>query len=86
MTVAGASPWLDDESTVPRLVQVVIEPDGATMSCFYCRHTAPILAAEVAGQIQQFQESHFGCDATVAAWTTTPVEGTVPRQAGTDLT
>lgn len=56
----------------------------ATMSCFYCRHTAPILAAEVAGQIQRFQEAHFGCDPTVAAWTT-PVEGAVPRQPGTDV-
>lgn len=85
MTITGASPALGDDPTVPRLVQVTIEPDGATMSCFYCQQTAPILAAEVEDQILRFQEAHFGCDPTVADWPI-PVTGTVPRQTGTDVT
>lgn len=85
MSVPGASPALGDDPTVPRLVQVIIEPDGATMSCFYCQRAAPIVAVEVDGQILRFQDAHFGCDPIVAGWTI-PVAGTVPRQTGRDVT
>ena len=58
MSVPGASPALGDDPTVPRLVQVIIEPDGATISCFYCQRAAPIVAVEVDGQILRFQDAH----------------------------
>lgn len=71
------------EGPLPRLVQVVVQPDGATMSCYYCRDRAPIEVGDVAGQILQFQEAHFGCDPAVAA-VTMPPQWNLPRQTGLD--
>jgi hypothetical protein len=73
------SPHALREAPLPRLVQVVVQPDGATMSCYYCRHQAPIEIGDVAGQILQFQEAHFGCDPAVAT-TTIPPQSHLPRQ------
>lgn len=57
------------EAPLPRLVEVVVQHVGATMSCHYCRQRAPVEVGDVAGQILQFQEVHFGCDPAVAAGT-----------------
>lgn len=57
------------EVPLPQLVQVIVQSDGATMSCYYCRHRAPVEHGDVARQILQFQEAHFGCDPAVATAT-----------------
>ena len=54
------------EAPLPQLVQVIMRSDGATMSCYYCGRRAPVEHGDVARQILQFQEAHFGCDPAVA--------------------
>lgn len=82
MTPGGSSQALR-EAPLPRLVQVVVQPDGATMSCYYCQHSAPVGVGDVACQILQVQEAHFGCDPAVAA-AAMPPEWNLPRQTGHD--
>lgn len=65
MTPDGSS-YVLCEALLPRLVQVILQPDGATMSCYYCRRGARLQDGEVARQILHFQELHFDCDPAVA--------------------
>jgi hypothetical protein len=55
------------EDDIPRLVRFTFERNGASMSCHYCQRRAAIANGDVAGQILQFQEVHFGCDPALAA-------------------
>jgi hypothetical protein len=61
---AAETPREDD---IPRLVRFTFERNGVSMSCHYCQRRAAILNGDVAGQILQFQEAHFGCDPALAA-------------------
>jgi hypothetical protein len=81
--MSDGSPHALREAPLPRLVQVIVQPDGATMSCYYCRHQATIEIGDVAGQILQFQDAHFGCDPAVAP-ARTPPQSHLPHQSGLD--
>lgn len=50
------------DPTVMQLVQFLIVPDGAAMSCHYCHATARVNAQDVPSQILRFQDEHFPCD------------------------
>jgi hypothetical protein len=58
------------EDDIPRLVRFTFERNGASMSCHYYQRRAAIVNGDVAGQILQFQDAHFGCDPALAATTT----------------